>query len=164
VNCNKTHNFIERSCISSVIQNKRTMLLRNHLLLACLLLAGFTAQSKTVQSTPPQKIITIIMDAGHGIIMGRDTVELEIIPALLSERLWKSYLGTGKMYDSIKVVITGDVQKGNRGSLYEAIEKAQQLALKKLCLEQHKRLFSELSTAQQQRVRQKYKVLFQQPF
>lgn len=127
------------------------------------LLACFTARGNTITPATPGKIITIVMAAGLPIHMGRDTADLETIPALLAERLWKSFLGTGKMYDSVRVVFEGDVPPADRSALYAAIGKAQQLALKKLCLEQHKRLFEQLGATQQQRIRQKFKILFQQP-
>lgn len=133
-------------------------------LLLTVLLISTTAFSKTIAPTPPAKIITVIVDAQNGMFIGRDTVETETIPAILSERLWKSYLGTGKMYDAIKVTIRGEVLMGTRGAVYDAIQQAQQLALKKICLQKYKHLYEELSAAQQRKVRSGFKVLFQQTF
>ncbi|MCX6319385.1 MAG: hypothetical protein NTW29_19060 [Bacteroidetes bacterium] len=131
------------------------------LLLTAIFCTGHAAHSTNL---PPVKSITIIVDARQGIFIGRDTVDTETLPAILAERLWKSYLGTGKMYDRIKVVTRGEVLMGTRGSVFDAIQQGQQQALKKLCLQLHKKLFEELNPSQQQRIRQKYKVLFQETF
>jgi D-serine dehydratase len=53
---------------------------------------------------------------------------------------------------------------GTRGAVYDAIQQAQQLALKKICLQKYKHLYEELSAAQQRKIRSGFKVLFQQTF
>lgn len=138
-------------------------MLRSMLIIAALFIssAGF---GKTIYTAPPAKIITVVVDAKQGMFIGRDTVDTETMPAILAERLWKSYLGTGKMYGKIKVTTIGEVLMGTRGAVYDAIQQAQQQTLKKVCLHLHKKLFEELSIAQQKRIKSKFNVLFQQTF
>lgn len=124
----------------------------------------FIVSNTTVRACPPLKVITIVVDQQHGIIIGRDTVDTETLSKEVSERLWKSYLGTGKMYDSIRVVTKGEVLMGTRGAVFDAILNAQQTVLKRLCLQKYKRLYESLTAAQQQRLKAKYKVLFQETF
>lgn len=131
------------------------------LLLPVLFIAGFFSAA---QAAPPVRTITIVVDQHQGIIMGRDTVDTETLPKILSERLWKSYLSTGRMYDSIKVQIRGEVLMGTRGAVLDAIREGQLLALKKLCLHKYQKRYDALTPAQQQRVRIRHGVLFQETF
>ena len=113
------------------------------------------------ERNPPQKIITITINADGIIFMDRDTLSTDDLAATLKERLWKSYLGNGKMYDSIKIKFAGEVLMGVRGSALDAIELARQNALKELCIQKYKKLFKNLSSIQKKKIKRQFPVLFQ---
>ena len=127
------------------------------LLTICILAAAPALQAQ-------QKTITILVDARSSIIMGRDTTSSEELPKLLAERLWKSYLSTGKMYERIEMITKGEVLMGTRGAVFDAIQRGQQIALKRVCVYKYKKMYEDMDTAQQARVRKKFKVLFQETF
>lgn len=113
---------------------------------------------------PPRKIILITVNSQRLAIIGRDTLELEKLTSELQQRFWKSFLGTGKMQDAVKLEYNGDVPADYRTETINAIKKAQQNALIELCLQLHKKKFEELSSRQQEKIKRQYPILFQGNF
>ncbi len=114
------------------------------------------------RADPQQKVISIKVDAKGEIFIGRDTLQVSGLAAELQQRLWKSYLGTGKMYDSISIEFTGEVLMGTRGATLDAIQNAQKNALAEICLQKYKRLFENCSGGEQRKIRKQFPVLFQE--
>ena len=110
----------------------------------------------------PIKVITITVNGSGNVFMGKDTLTTDILAAELKERLWKSYLGNGRMYDQIELVLQGEVLMGVKGAALDAIKEAQGKALKELCIEKYKKPFENLSAAQQKKVKRQFPVLFQE--
>lgn len=110
----------------------------------------------------PVKKITVTVTGEGDIYVGRDTVLAENLSKELEQRLWKSYLGTGKMYDSIVVVFQDGVLMGMKGSVLDAVKEAQTKALDILCVDKYHKPFDKLSATQQQKVRKNFPVLFQE--
>jgi len=110
---------------------------------------------------PPVKIITITVNANGTVYMGTDTIGTDQLATTLHERLWRSYLGNDKMYDSIKIEWSGEVLMGVKGAALDAVQLAQQNTLKDLCLQKYKRLFEAIGSRQQKRIRKQFPVLFQ---
>ena len=78
---------------------------------------------------PQQKILTVAVDKNGQIFMGRDTLSLDRLPYEIQQRLFKSYLGTGKMYDQIQFQRIGDdVLPTIIHATTEAIKEGQQKA------------------------------------
>ncbi len=125
------------------------------------ILAMPAAKGFSHERVSPPKIITITVNPNGVVYMGVDTLTTDALATTLHERLWRSYLGNGKMYDSIRLVLNGEVLMGVKGAALDAIQLAQQNALKDICLQKYKRLFENTSSLQQKRIRKQFPVLFQ---
>ena len=113
-------------------------------------------------AAPKIKIIGIIVNTRGEAYIGRDTLQLSDLAAEVQERLWKSYLGTDKMYDSIKIEFIDGVLAGTREAALDAIRLAQKNALTEICLQKYKRLFENCSSGQQRKIQKQFPVLFQE--
>jgi hypothetical protein len=105
--------------------------------------------------------ITIAIDPNGFAYIGRDTLTIDKLAFEVQQRLWKSYLGTGKMYDHIKIELRGEVLMGTRGSALDAIKQGQEKALAELCVLKFKKEYNNLSEAQQRKLQKQFPVLFQ---
>ena len=94
--------------------------------------------------------------------MGRDTLTVTQLTTEIQRRLWKSYLGTGKMYDALKVIFAGDVAEEVKKVVLESVHEAQQKALTEYCIDKHRKRFENLSSGQQKKIRKQFPVLFQE--
>ena len=56
-----------------------------------------------IQKNKPQKIITVSVNEKGWVMIGKDTLTIDQLTDELQKRLWKSYLGTGEMFDAIRV-------------------------------------------------------------
>jgi hypothetical protein len=95
------------------------------------------------------------------ITVGRDTIGSDDLALYIRERLFKSYTGTGKMYDGIRFVKEGDPQAAVTEVVLKEIANGQKKALIELCIEKYKRVFEDISTRQQEKIRKNFPVLFQ---
>lgn len=107
-----------------------------------------------------EKIITVKVNTSGMITIGRDTVSSDDIAAYIRERLFKSYTGTGKMYDAIKLVIDGEPQAVVMEVVLKEIARGQKKALTELCIEKYKKVFEDISARQQAKLKKNFKVLF----
>jgi len=82
----------------------------------------------------------------------------------LQKRLWKSYLGTGEMYDAVHLEIAKAARTDIISNVKKAIKEAQGKALIDVCLQKHKKLFNDLSSRQQEKIVKQFPVLFQQDY
>jgi biopolymer transport protein ExbD len=116
------------------------------------------------KSFSPKKIITVTVDEKGYVFIGKDTLTPDELPDELQKRLWKSYMGTDKMYDAIRLEFSGEVTASIKGSIKNAIHEGQKKALTDLCLQKHKKLFEDLGNRQQRKIRKQFPVLFQQEY
>ena len=120
------------------------------------------ANKKTNASAPlAGKIITVKVNTSGIISVGRDTISSDDLASYIRDRLFKSYTGTGKMYDAIKLVKDGEPENVVFEIVRKEIIKGQKKALNELCLEKYKRLFENISSRQQQKLKKNFPVLFQ---
>jgi hypothetical protein len=119
----------------------------------------FAADGKPL---PQQKILTVILDNNGWICIGRDTLSVDKVAFEVQQRLWKTYLGTGKMQDEIVIQLHGDVLPTIQAAAKEAIQKGQEKALAEYCVMKYKKTFDKLNENQQSKVKRQYPVLFQQ--
>ncbi len=110
----------------------------------------------------PPKILTITVHPDGNVSIGKDTVYIDDLAKEVKERLWKSYLGTGKMYDLIKVKFAGEVLMGVKGSSLDAIKEGQDKALRELCIQKYKKPWDKLNSTQKAKVKKQFPVLFQE--
>jgi hypothetical protein len=111
-----------------------------------------------------EKTIIIIVGANGMATIGKDTLTSEQLTEELQKRLWKSYLGTGKMYDSISLRFTDEVMITIKTAIKKAIQEGQNKALTDVCLQKHKKLFEDLNNSQQAKIRKQFPVLFQKDY
>jgi hypothetical protein len=107
------------------------------------------------------KIITVKVNTAGIISVGRDTISSDDLALYIRERLFKSYTGTGKMYDGIKLVKDGEPENVVFEIVRKEITNGQKKALTELCLEKYKRLFEDISSRQQDKLKKNFPVLFQ---
>lgn len=143
-----------------------TIIRNGRLLLAMLCCLGF---GPPVHAAPPAltagtgyRIISIIVNPSGMAVVGRDTLTVTQLTPEIQSRLWKSYLGTGKMYDALKVIFAGDVPAEVQKATLEAVHEAQQKALTDYCLDKHQKRFGDLNSNQQKKIRKQFPVLFQE--
>jgi hypothetical protein len=135
----------------------------------CFVVVLFILSIKQTNATPyvttfSVKTITITVIPGGQAIIGKDTLLPDQLTNELQNRLWKSYLGTGKMYNSIIIKFDTAIEMNVKESIKKAIREGQNKALTDVCLQQHKKLFEDLTSKQQERIRKEFPVLFQQDY
>ena len=111
-----------------------------------------------------QKTLTITVTRYNQVFLGRDTLTVADLPKELRGRLWKSYLGTGKMHDNIEFNSDEAVTEEMKTTVKDAIKEGLQMAMKDICLEKHKQYFENLTERQQGKLRKQFPVLFQEVF
>ena len=82
----------------------------------------------------------------------------------IRERLFKSYTGTGKMYDAVKLVVNGGPQVVVLNVVKKEIANGLKKTLNELCLEKYKKLYDDISSRQQNKLKKNFKVLFQSSY
>lgn len=132
--------------------------------IACLSNSAWAKADASAEQIISEKFITVVVKPNGNVIIGRDSLNMDQLADELQRRLWKGYMGTGKMYDGIKLSFEGEVLMGIRNSAMDAIEKAQKKVLTEVCLEKHKKLFENLSTRQQAKIKRQFPVLFQESY
>jgi hypothetical protein len=122
----------------------------------------FTAFTNLNPGKGAAKIINLKIDEIGLITDGRDTISTDDLAEYIRERLFKNYMGTGKMYDKIKVE---KVNEGPLSTVMEVILKeiasGQKKALVEICLLKYKKSFELLNSKQQKKIRKQFPVLFQ---
>jgi len=77
-------------------------------ILAVTIAICFFVNNAKASNSFAEKIITVKVNTSGIVTIGRDTVSSDGIAAYIRDRLFKSYTGTGKMYDAIKLIIDGE--------------------------------------------------------
>ena len=124
------------------------------ILLSSAAIAGATA-------SPAKKHLDIKVISSGAVYMWPDTINSIELSAVVQERLWKSYLGTGKMYDDIRITYETGVNENQKAAALKAIKEGQAKALIDICLQKNKKRYEELSPRQQKKIRHQFPVLFQ---
>lgn len=120
------------------------------------------ASLKTEKLIIEEKNLYINVDEIGIISIGRDTLSSDVLAKYIQERLFKSYMGTGKMYNKIKLTKTnGQVPEMVMEVVLTEIKIGQKRALTELCLQKHKDFFENISQRQQEKIKKQFPVLFQ---
>ncbi len=128
-------------------------------------LASFlTANESRVSPIQTDRSIVITITEKGLALSGRDTLMIIELTDELRTRLWKSYLGTGKMPPRIQVIYNENVPSSLKEETEKAIREGQAKALTDVCLQKHKKRYEEVSSSQQKKIRKRFPVLFQQQF
>lgn len=99
------------------------------------------------------------------ITVGKDTVGSDQLARYIQERLFKSYMGTGKMYDKIVLEkLFGGAPEPVMEVVVQEIKQGQHKALQDLCLQKFSRTFEMLDKKKQSKLKKQFPVLFQSSF
>lgn len=129
-----------------------------------LLLFSLALQTASAK-TNGDKVLFVILENTGIIKVGRDTVEADKLAKYVQERLFKSYLGTGKMHDRILFAKEkGMDDEAKVQQVLKEIREGQQRTLRQICTEKYKKLFEHLDDNQQKKIRKQFPVLFQTDF
>jgi hypothetical protein len=113
----------------------------------------------------PEKVILVIVDESGTIAVGRDTISSDDLAKYIQERLFKSYMGTGKMYDKILFSrASNNVPEEVTEVVLNEIKEGQRRALRELCTQKYKILFENITKKQQAKLKKQFPVLFQTDF
>jgi hypothetical protein len=121
-------------------------------LLLCILIGAVAVAQKTVTIYVTDKSELTI----DGVTVYSDNLAKEV-----QQRLWRSYMTTGKMLQSIQLMMGDGVPETTRAMVQEAIKTAQSKTLTVLSLHKHKKRFEDISGNKQDRIRKQFPVLFQ---
>ena len=122
-------------------------------------------QITTARKMPPEKILHLKINEKGTVSFGRDSVYKENLAGYVQERLFNSYISTGKMYTRIKLEkINTDVPDSVVQVVAKHIQEGQKRALKDYCLDKYKKLYDNIDKKDQDKVQKKFPVLFQTDF
>ncbi len=131
---------------------------------ALILGSFFTANESMYSPIQNDRPIVITVTEKGMAITGRDTLTIIELTDELRTRLWKSYLGTGKMPPRIQVIYDEKVPSSIKEEIEKAVREGQAKALTEICLQKHKKRFDEISSSQQKKIKKRFPVLFQQKY
>ena len=130
------------------------------LLLLFLTVVG-SIQITTARKMPPEKILHLKINEKGTVSFGRDSVYKENLAGYIQERLFNSYISTGKMYSSIKLEkSTIDVPDSVLLLAAREIQEGQKRALKDFCLDKYKKLYENIDPKDKEKIQKKFPVLF----
>ena len=121
-------------------------------------------QKTSAATLPTEKVITVNVNGSGIITVGRDTISSDDLAMYIRQRLFKSYTGTGKMYDAVKLSINGEPKTAVLEVIKKEIASGLKKTLNELCLEKYKKLYEDLSTRQQSKLKKNFKVLFESSY
>jgi hypothetical protein len=111
------------------------------------------------------KILLVTVNETGTIVVGRDTVSADNLARYVQERLFKSFMGTGKMHDHIKLVkVTDAVPDMVTTVVVEEIQSGQRKALQEISLQKYRKKFDTLDAKKQGKLKKQFPVLFQARF
>lgn len=132
---------------------------------ALCLFAFLSFKQQKINAAPiTEKIITVNVNGSGIITVGRDTISSGDLAMYIRERLFKSYTGTGKMYDAVKLVVSGGPQTVVLEKIKKEITNGLKKTLNELCLEKYKKLYDDLSSRKQSKLKKNFPVLFQNSY
>jgi hypothetical protein len=112
-----------------------------------------------------EKIITVTVTAKQEVsIDGIRIDNIDNLSVQVQQRLWRSYMGNGKMPGLIRIQFEPDVAISVRSLVFGATRQGQEKTLTVLSLEKYKKRFENISSKQQDKLKKKFPVLFQQTF
>ena len=134
-----------------------------------LLLTGLftnaTAGDHPAEKITKEKILRVAVDDIGIISIGNDTISSDDLARYIQERLFKSYMGTGRMHSKIKLVrLNKNVSETVVQVVLKEIRSGQNRALTELCIQKYKDRYENLDPRRQQKLKKIFPVLFQAKF
>jgi hypothetical protein len=127
-------------------------------------LFSFNSLAFDGSSVLPEKAIRITIDERGYASIGRDTLTIIELTEEIHIRLWKSYLGTGKMPGVVLVSYKGNAASIHQTATEKALKEAQQKTLQEFCVHKYKKKFENVSSSQLKKMKKQFPILFQQVF
>ncbi len=125
----------------------------------------FYTNSYTYASNSKEKIIQVMVDETGTVSVGRDTIFIDDLARYIQERLFKSYLGTGRMYSKILLAKANNkVPDIVLDVVLKEIKEGQQRALTELSLQKYENKYESLSDKKKAKLKKVFPVLFQKKF
>jgi len=140
---------------------KTSTMIKWFLLISLFFASPYSKAAGNIQKNNPQKIITVSVNEKGWVMIGRDTLTIDQLTDELQKRLWKTYLGTGKMFDAIHLEFSAQTPAVIQKSARDAIKESQRKALVDISVQKHDRRFEDLSSRQQKKIKKQFPVLFQ---
>lgn len=115
------------------------------------------------KSPPASRIIHINVTAKEEVSI--DGVQIDVSETLskeLQQRLWRSFMGNGKMPERIELQFEEGTTNGIKNSIHKSIKEAQEKTLNMLCLHKYKKTATDIRGKQRSRLQKQFPVLFQQ--
>ena len=138
------------------------MLRSGFLFMLCLTCLIFQTDASPIREFKAEKILLITLRETGLITVGNDRVGSDELARYIQERLFKSYMGTGLMHHKIKLVKTDShIPDLVTDAVINEIKEGQKRALTELCLQKHRKLYENLSSKQQEKLKKQFPVLFQ---
>ncbi len=130
-----------------------------------ILLLSFLLMQRTTAAETGDKVLVVILESSGIVKIGRDTVATDNIAKYIQERLFKSFLGTGKMHDRILFAREkGMEDEAAIERVLREIQEGQTRALRQLCTEKFRKKYEDLDKDKQHKIQKQYPVLFQTDF
>ena len=85
----------------------------------------------------------------------------ELLSKELQNRLWRSFMGNGKMPDRIDLQFEESAPTVVKTSIFKSIKEAQEKTLNILCLHKYKKASTDIKQKQRSRLQKQFPVLFQ---
>lgn len=114
--------------------------------------------------TPFQKTVTIHVNEKGQVTIDRVTMYTDDLAKEVQQRLWRSYMSTGKMVSAINLSFDEAVSNETRNEVLFSIKTAQEKTLTVLSLHKHKKRFENISNSKQEKIRKQFPVLFQRDY
>ena len=134
-------------------------------LLASLLLSFLlSAAPSSHPAYSTEKIITIAVSAKGDVTINNVAIEADVVTKELQQRLWRSYMVSGKMADRISIQWNEANSNALKKSISDAVKEAQAKTLTMLCLHKYKKKFEDIGSRKQGRLQKQYPALFQQTY
>lgn len=131
------------------------------LLLSVLLVLA--TQAKATNRLQGEKILQVTITESGIITVGRDTVDSENLARYIQERLFKSYLGTGRMYD--RIILSQQTESTPdmvTDVVIREIRQGQQRALTQVSLQKYRNTFDKLDDKKKSKLKKMFPILFQE--
>jgi hypothetical protein len=122
----------------------------------------FAGSARTISDA--EKILDLQITASGIIHSGADTIAQDKLADWVKNRLFKSWVGNGKIYTKIKFSGADKVNPIISEAIIKEIREGQRLALIAFSLELYRTNFENLDPKKQEKFKNKYPVLFQESF
>ena len=113
---------------------------------------------------PFQKTVAIHVNEKGEVMIDQARYFTDDLAREVQQRLWRSYMTSGKMVQSIQLSFDAAVSEELKKEVLYNIKMAQEKTLTVLSLHKHKKRFENISSNKQEKIRKQFPVLFQTIF